>query len=79
MKGWTSAELIYSRLGRGLVHRYQAYKQSEDRVGELILRTELIWFKTTEQFKILENIKDSLDLDLLQLFDQCLRRLEVLF
>ena len=64
------------RTGHELFRRYKAYKHSDDRLAELVLRTEGSWLKTTMQLELLDKIKDDLDPRLIGFFDASIARLE---
>ena len=71
------ANCFFHRIGHELFRRYKAYKHSDDRLTELVLRTERSWLKTTTQLELLERIKDDLDPRLVDSFDASLTRLEI--
>ena len=70
------ANRLVHRTGHELFQRYKAYKYSDDRLTELVLRTEGSWLKTTMQLELLDRIKDDLDPRLVGFFDASLTRLE---
>lgn len=64
------------RIGHELFQRYKAYKHSNDRLTELVLRVERSWLKTATQLELLDKIREELDPRLLDSFDASLARLE---
>ena len=71
------ANCCFHRIGHELFRRYKAYKHSDDRLTELVLRTERSWLKTTTQLELLERIKDELEPRLVDSFDSSLTRPEI--
>jgi hypothetical protein len=59
-----------------LINKYQAYKNANEHIKDLIIQVEGIWIKTEKQLEILKSIVDSLDERLLNFQNACLERLE---
>ena len=65
------------RIGHELFQRYKAYKHSNDRLTELVLRVERSWLKTATQLELLDKIREELDPKLVDSFDASLSRLQI--
>jgi serine/threonine protein kinase len=60
-----------------LIRKYQAFKNANDRIAELIIKIEGVWVKTETQIDTLREIRDSVNDGLLVFQEECLRRLLV--
>ena len=66
----------FCRLAKSLINKYQAYKNANEHITDLIIQVEGIWIKTEKQLEILKNIAESIDERLLNFQNECLERLE---